>query len=156
MVRQLFSMFPAAALAVALLVSAAPAHARGTESEIRSVLEDVNARLAQLAASDYASDASQEIEQARLEIAEVQGKLSAQDFGWASIVLNRVAARLALIESMEQRAEVDAIAEERESELFAITREADDAQIELESLQLRRTQLQDDVRAIADAMQEQR
>ncbi|MCB9507600.1 MAG: hypothetical protein H6698_06795 [Myxococcales bacterium] len=146
----------ASAGALALVLAAAPsaAFARDVEDELRDVLEEVNARLARLGTSEYADDAALEIGQAQLEIAEAQGKITAADYGWATIIINRVSARLELIESIEQRAEVDDIAQQRETELYSITQEADESQIELEQLQLRRGQLQDDVAEIVAAMNE--
>lgn len=135
----------------ALAFAATPAFA-GTEDDLRDRLEAANAAVANFETHEMADEAALEMGQARLEIAEVQGKISAADYGWATIVLNRLEARVELIESIMERATVEQLADQRETDLFDMTNEADEAQLELETVQQRRQQLQDDVAVIVDQM----
>ena len=126
-------------LSLGLIMSAAmPAMARGTEDDLRDRLEEANARLVQLETHEMSDEAAAEFGQARLEVSEIQGKLTTQDWGWAMIILNRLEARLDLAESVLDRATVEELADQRETELFDMQTEADNLQIELESLQQRR------------------
>lgn len=136
---------------IAALLMAAPAQARG-DDDLQDRLEEASVTVATLETHDMADEAALEFGQARLEIAEVQGKLTAGDYGWATIVLNRLEARIDLIESELEAATVSSLADQRETELFEITVEADETQLELEALQLRRQTLQDAVGVIVEQM----
>lgn len=137
---------------IAALIAAAPALARG-DDDLQDRLEEASVTLAGLETHELADEAALEFGQARLEVAEVQGKLTAGDYGWATIVLNRLEARISLIESELEAATVTSLADQRETELYAITTEADERQLELESIQLRRQSLQDAVGTIVQQME---
>ncbi len=139
------------ALVATFAFAAVPAMA-GAADDLQDRLEAANASIAQFDTHELADEASLELAQARLEIAEVQGKLSASDTAWATIVLNRLEARVDLIDSMLERATVEQLADQRETDLFEMTAAADEAQLQLETMQQRRQQLQDDVSAIVDQM----
>lgn len=136
----------------ALTLLAAPAAARESAQDLQRRLEDANVLITTLETHEYADEAAAEFGQARLEVAEAQAKLTLSDYGWATIIINRLEARLSLIESTLERATIEHLADQRESELFDIQSEADRKQIELETAQQQRQQLQDEVSAIVDQM----
>lgn len=136
---------------IAALIAAAPALARG-DGDLQDRLEEASVTLATLETHDLADEAALEFGQARLEVAEIQGKLTAGDYGWATIVLNRLEARISLIESELEASTVAELADQRETELYEITTEADERQLELETIQLRRQSLQDAVGVIVEQM----
>lgn len=138
-------------LVMALILVAAPAFARDSD-DLQERLEDANVRLTTLETHEYADEAAAEFGQARLEVADAQGKLSISDYGWATIVINRLEARLDLIESTLERATIEALADQRETELFEMQTEADERQLELEAAQQLRQQLQDQVSQVVDQM----
>ncbi len=138
---------------LALVLAAAPAAARVGDDELQDRLEEASANVASLETHEMADEAALEFGQARLEIAEIQGKLTAGDYGWATIVLNRLEARIDLIESELEASTVSDLADQRETELYEITVEADERQLELETVQLRRQSLQDAVGVIVEQME---
>lgn len=142
----------AAALTLAMLLSA-QAHAR--DAEYRERLEEANGELIRLEAHDFADEASQEFGQARLEVAEAQAQITGEDYARAAILLMRLEARLRLANSILERATIEALADERETEQFTMMSEADSVQIELQSAQQQRQQLQDNVGAIITQMEAQ-
>lgn len=139
-------------LVLTLLFASAPALARDATDDVRTRLEAANAELSTLETHEHADEAALEFGQARLEVAEVQGKLSASDYAGAATVLNRLEARLDLINATLERVTVEVLADQRETDLYAMQTEADEKQIELESAQLRRQQLQDEVTVIVEQM----
>lgn len=138
--------------ALAAVVLAAPAMARDSAEQLQDRLEAANADLTTLQTHEFADEVAAEFGQARLEIAEAQGKLTVADYGNAAIIISRLEARLALIESGLERATIEELADQRETELFEIQTEADERQLELEAAQQRRQQLQDEVSIIVDQM----
>lgn len=143
-----------ALLVVAALAVSSTADARDlAPSEIRTRVEDINAMLGEFESSPHADEVRTEIRQATLEIGEIQAKLSQDDVAGAQVTLNLLEARLGLIESAVQRALVEDLANERESELIAIQQEADQLQIDLTTAQQRREQLQGEVQQIIDAVE---
>lgn len=137
---------------VAIALAAAPAAARG-DDDLQDRLEEASAAVATLEIHEMADGAALEFGQARLELSEVQGKIAAGDYGWATIVLNRLEARIDLIESELEASTVSSLADQRETELYEITVEADERQLELETVQLRRQSLQDAVGVIVEQME---
>ncbi len=123
-------------------------------TELRARMEDMNVELAELETHDFSDESAAEFAQCRLEVGEIQGLLSRNEIGLAAIVLQRLEARMSLIESTLERATYEALAQERESELFEIQEQADALQVELLSAEQRRTALQDEVSAIVDSMEE--
>lgn len=140
----------AAGLAGSLLI-AAPAEARDDDYTDR--LESANALLTRLETHDFADEAAQEFGQARLEVAEAQAKITGEDYARAEIILNRLESRLMLAESILQRATIDQLADQRETEQFEMMTEADTIQVELEAAQQQRQLLQDEVAAIVEQME---
>jgi hypothetical protein len=123
-------------------------------TEIRSRMEDMNVELATLETHDYSDESAAEFAQCRLEVGEIQGLLSRNEIGLAAIVLQRLEARMSLIESTLERATYEALAQERETELFEIQEQADALQVELLSAEQRRATLQQEVAAIVESMEE--
>jgi hypothetical protein len=136
---------------IAALLCAAPALARQSD-DLQDRLEEASVAVATLETHDMADDAALEFAQARLEISEIQGKLTTGDYGWATIVLNRLEARIDLIEAEVEAATVSSLADQRETELFEIMVEADEQQLALEAIQHRRQSLQDAVSVIVEQM----
>jgi hypothetical protein len=139
------------ALLLCLLLPAATVEAR--ESDYRDRLEQANSELVRLEAHEFSAEAGQEFGQARLEVAEAQAQITAEDFARAEILLMRLEARLRLADSILERATIEALADERETEQFDMMSEADNVQIELHSAQQQRQQLQDNVGAIIAQME---
>lgn len=143
-------------LGVVLLTASAvaprSAHADVSSADIRERVEDINVHLAELQTHEYADDAAQELAQARLEVTDVQGLLSQGEVAQAEVVLRRLEARAFLIEGLLERATVEALAYQRESELIGLQEEADNLQLDLEAAQQQRNALQNEVQSIIDQM----
>jgi uncharacterized protein (DUF3084 family) len=151
MVRRIRFMGGLAVLAA--LGTAVPVFAAETSTaSVRARVEDINVELAELSTHEYADEAAQELAQARLEVTDVQGLLSQGETAQAEVTLRRLEARKFLIEALLERATMEALAYQRESELIAIQQEADELQLELEAAQQRRNQLQDQVETIIAQM----
>lgn len=138
---------------LALLLPAAASARDMNSSEIRTRVEDLNIEMATLQTHDFADEAAQEFAQARIEVGDVQGLISQGEVARAEVVLRRLEARVSMIQSVLDRATVEHLADERESELLELQNEADTLQLELEAAQQQRNQLQDAVNAIIDAME---
>ncbi len=138
---------------LALLLPAAASARDMNSSEIRTRVEDLNIEMATLQTHDFADEAAQEFAQARIEVGDVQGLISQGEVARAEVVLRRLEARVSMIRSVLDRATVEHLADERESELLELQNEADTLQLELEAAQQQRNQLQDAVNAIIDAME---
>lgn len=137
----------------AVLSAVAPVWARDyTLSSIRTRMEDLNVQMAEMATHDFADEAAGEFAQCRLEVGEIQGMLARNEVGEAAIVLQRLEARIFLIDSMLERATFEDLATERETELFEIQTEADQLQVDLTSTEQRRRQMQEQVQTIVDSM----
>lgn len=126
--------------------------AETSSGSIRTRVEDINVQLATLGTHEHADDAAQELAQARLEVTDVQGLLSQGETAQAEVTLRRLEARTFLIESIMERATIEALSYERESDLIVLQQEADSLQIDLEAAQQRRNQLRNDVSAIIEQM----
>ncbi len=140
----------AAGLAGSLLLGPA---AEARDNDYSDRLETANAMLTRLETHDYADEAAQEFGQARLEVAEAQAKITGEDYARAEIVLNRLESRLMLAESILERATIEELADQRETEQFDMMTEADNIQVDLETAQQQRQVLQDEVSAIVDQME---
>lgn len=139
---------------LALLALPGVANARDmNSSDMRTRVEDLNIEMATLQTHDFADEAAQEFAQARIEVGDVQGLLSQGEVARAEVVLRRLEARVSMIRSVLDRATVEHLADQRESELLELQNEADTLQLELEAAQQQRRQLQDAVNAIIDAME---
>jgi len=136
------------------LAMGAPVDARDVSpAGIRTRVEDVNVQLAQLQTHEHGDEAAQEIAQARLEITDVQNLLAQGETARSEVILRRLEARVHLIESMLERATFEQLAHQRETELFEIQAEASELQIDLETAQRQRRQLQDEVETIVESME---
>lgn len=142
-----------ALLALALLLPAT-AMAGPRSDEIRERVEDLNVMMGELDTHEFADEAAQEFAQARLEVGDVQALLLTEDITQAEVVLRRLEARVALIASTLDRATIEDLANERESELFEMQSEADDLQLELEAASQQRAALQEQVSVIVEAMED--
>jgi hypothetical protein len=143
-----------AALAAALLAASVSVDARElSASDIEDRMEDLNVQVGTLESHDYADEASQEFRQCSAEVTEIQLLLSQVEVGEAGKVLYRLEARVNLIESMLERATFEALAQERETELFEIQEQADALQVELLEAEQRRSVLQQEVSAIVESME---
>lgn len=131
------------------------AEARDEAREFRGQIEELNATLTRLETHDFADEAAAEFGQARLEVAEAQGKITAEDYARARIILMRLESRLMLAESILDRATIEQLADQRETELFEMMTEADAVQVELEAKRQRRQELQDDVTQIISTLESQ-
>lgn len=149
---RLYSLCARAVFCAILVTSTMAAAAETSSGSIRTRVEDINVQLATLATHEHADDAAQELAQARLEVTDVQGLLSQGETAQAEVTLRRLEARTFLIESIMERATMEALSYERESDLILLQQEADSLQIDLEAAQQRRNQLQNDVSAIIDQM----
>ena len=122
--------------------------------EIRERVEDLNVIMGELDTHEFSDEAAQEFAQARLEVGDVQALLLAEEVTRAEVVLRRLEARVALIESTLDRATIEDLANERETDLFEMQTEADDLQLELEAASQQRAALQEQVSVIVEAMEE--
>lgn len=143
------------ALAFGLAASfATEAYARGMSgTEIRRRVEDINIEIADLSTNDFADEAARELAAARMEITEIQSALGRDEYTKAEVVLTTLEGRVALIRSALERAAVESLAQQRESELITITEEANELRIELETARQLRQRLQDEVSIIVENMQ---
>jgi hypothetical protein len=123
-----------------------------TLTSIRTRMEDLNVQMAEMETHDFSDEAAGELAQCRLEVGEIQGMLARNEVGEAAIVLQRLEARMFLIESMLERATFEDLATERETELFEIQSAADQLQIDLTSTEQRRREMQGQVQTIVDSM----
>jgi hypothetical protein len=140
-------------LLLTALSVAMPVWARDyTLTSIRTRMEDLNVQMAEMETHDFADEAAGELAQCRLEVGEIQGMLARNEVGEAAIVLQRLEARMFLIQSLLERATFEDLATERETELFEIQSVADQLQIDLTSTEQRRRQMQEQVQTIVDSM----
>lgn len=121
-------------------------------TDIRRRVEDINVEIADLEVHEHADSATREFAQARLEITDVQSQVAREEIAQAEVVLRRLEARVNLIRSSLERATVEELAQQRESELLSLQQEADELMLELETAQRRRQRLQDDVSTIVENM----
>lgn len=132
----------------------APALARDFNSDtIRDRIEDLNVQLADLETEEYSDEAAGEFAQARMEITEIQTLLGNGEVARAQVELQRLESRVALINSIIDRAIVEQLAVERETELFEMQAEADALQIELESTRQQSESLRAEVQEVIDAVE---
>jgi len=137
---------------VALLLSASVAHALSPE-EVSSRMEAASSLLAELETHELRDDASQDIAVARLAITDIQTSLASEMYGKAETTLLTLEVTLKLVESQLDRGEIESLADKREADNVTVQSQADDLQLELETTSSRRTDLQSQVSAIVDSLE---
>ncbi len=136
---------------IALMLTASVAHALSPE-EVASRMEAASGLLAELETHELRDDASQDIATARLAITDIQTSLASEMYGKAETTLLTLEATLKLVKSLLDRGEIDQLADKREADNVTIQTQADELQLELETTSSRRTDLQSQVSAIVDSL----
>ena len=137
---------------VALMLCASVAHALSPE-EVSSRMEAANSLLAELETHELRDDASQDIAVARLAITDIQTSLASEMYGKAETTLLTLEATLKLVKSQLDRGEIESLADKREADNVTVQSQADELQLELETTSSRRTDLQSQVSAIVDSLE---
>lgn len=137
---------------IALLVSGSAAHALPA-AEVTSRMEAASSLLAELETHELRDEASQDIATARLAITDIQTSLASEMLGKAALTLFTLEATLKLVKSVLDRGEIEGLANKREADNVTIQTQADELQLELETTSARRTDLQGQVTAIVDSLQ---
>ena len=137
---------------VALMLCASVAHALSPE-EVSSRMEAANGLLAELETHELRDDASQDIAVARLAITDIQTSLASEMYGKAETTLLTLEATLKLVKSQLDRGEIESLADKREADNVTVQSQADELQLELETTSSRRTDLQSQVSAIVDSLE---
>ena len=137
---------------VALMLSASVAHALSPE-EVSSRMEAASSLLAELETHELRDDASQDIAVARLAITDIQTSLASEMYGKAETTLLTLEATLKLVKSQLDRGEIESLADKREADNVTVQSQADELQLELETTSSRRTDLQSQVSAIVDSLE---
>lgn len=137
---------------VALMLSAGSAHALSPE-QVTARMEAASSLLAELETHELRDEASQDIATARLAITDIQTSLASEMFGKAETTLNTLEATLRLVKSVLDRGEIEGLADKREADNVTIQTQADELQLELETTSARRTDLQGQVTAIVDSLE---
>ena len=137
---------------VALLFSSGAAHALSPE-QVTARMEAASSLLAELETHELRDEASQDIATARLAITDIQTRLASEMFGKAETTLNTLEATLRLVKSVLDRGEIEGLADKREADNVTIQTQADELQLELETTSARRTDLQGQVTAIVDSLE---
>jgi hypothetical protein len=144
----------AACAGLFLLTTGAEAWARNmSATEIRRRAEDLNVEIADLRTHEYADEVARELAQANTEVTDIQVKLGRDEFTQAEVVLITLEGRVAMIRSAVERAGIESLAQQRESELIEITEEANELRIELETARQLRQRMQAEVATIVESMQ---
>lgn len=137
---------------LALMLSASVAHAL-TPDEVTSRMEAASSLLAELETHELHDDASQDIAVARLAITDIQTSLASEMYGKAETTLFTLEATLKLVKSLLDRGEIENLADKREADNVNVQTQADELQLELETTSSRRTDLQSQVSAIVDSLE---
>jgi hypothetical protein len=137
---------------LALMLSASAAHALSPE-EVASRMETASSLLAELETHELRDDASQDIAVARLAITDIQTSLASEMYGKAETTLLTLEATLKLVKSLLDRGEIEGLADKREADNVTVQTQADELQLELETTSSRRTDLQSQVSAIVDSLE---
>ena len=137
---------PLATLAITLLVLVGLAGTASAASieQLRTRLNSAREQLAEFSVHEYSDAAALEIERARIDIDEAGERITNRAEEIAEISVIRLENRLKLIEGLLAQATIDSLAEERETSLIEMTREADQAQIDYEATEARRSALRDE------------
>jgi len=137
---------------LSLMLSASAAHALSPE-EVASRMETASSLLAELETHELRDDASQDIAVARLAITDIQTSLASEMYGKAETTLLTLEATLKLVKSLLDRGEIEGLADKREADNVTVQTQADELQLELETTSSRRTDLQSQVSAIVDSLE---
>lgn len=148
--RQLLPTLLASLLLLGMLVSGAAA-----SEALEQRLATVNASLVELERNPLTDEGQAEIARARLELTRVERHLADGDTARASSILVRLEAREQYLRSVVDRASMEALADQRESEANDMLREANQAQLELESALRQRMRLQENVNQIVESLEGQ-
>jgi chromosome segregation ATPase len=141
-------------LAAVLLLGMTAGTAWATSAtELQNRLNAAREHLAQLGTDPMADTAATEIEHARIDIDEASQRLTNHLEELAEVSVIRLENRVKLIEAMIQQATVEALADERESAAVDMTQQADQAQVQYESTEARRTALRSDVSEILEQLE---
>lgn len=116
--------------------------------ELRARLNAAREELAQSSTDPLADAAALEIERARIDIDEAADRIANRLEEIAEISVIRLENRVKLIKALIVQATVDGLAEERESAAIEMTREADQAQVDYEATEARRSTLRDETAEI--------
>lgn len=135
-----------------LMLSASAANALSPE-EVASRMEAASSLLAELETHELRDDASQDIAVARLAITDIQTSLASEMYGKAETTLLTLEATLKLVKSLLDRGEIEGLADKREADNVTVQTQADELQLELETTSSRRTDLQSQVSAIVDSLE---
>ena len=132
-----------------LLLSALAGSATASDvEELRTRLNAAREELANAATDSMADAAALEIERARIDIDEAADRIANRLEEIAEISVIRLENRVKLINALIVQATVDSLAEERESASIEMTREADQAQVDYEGTEARRSALRDETAEI--------
>ncbi len=124
------------------------------EDDLRDRLNEAREHLAELGADPSADIvAAREIERARIDIDQAADRLANHREELAEVAVIRVENRVKLIEAVIDQATMDELAEERESANIAMTREADQAQVQYEATEARRDALREEVSEILQQLE---
>lgn len=135
-----------------LLAAVAPATAASV-AELRSRLNEAREKLAELAADELSNVAAVEIERTRIDIDEAERHLTNNLEELAEVSVIRVENRVKLIEALIEQERLERQADELETSTIQLTRQADQAQVEYESTDARRTALRDEVSDILNQLE---
>jgi hypothetical protein len=116
-------------------------------------MKAANSLLAELETHELRDDASQDIAVARLAITDIQTSLASEMYGKAETTLLTLEATLKLVKSQLDRGEIESLADKREADNVTVQSQADELQLELETTSSRRTDLQSQVSAIVDSLE---
>lgn len=136
----------------ALLLFSGSANALSPE-EVSSRMEEASSFLAELETHELRDEASQDIATARLAITEIQTSLASEAVEKAELTLLTLEATLKLVKSVLDRGEIEGLADKREADNVSILTQADELQLELETTSSRRNDLQSQVTAIVESLQ---
>lgn len=116
-------------------------------------MEEASSFLAELETHELRDEASQDIATARLAITEIQTSLASEAVEKAELTLLTLEATLKLVKSVLDRGEIEGLADKREADNVSILTQADELQLELETTSSRRNDLQSQVTAIVESLQ---
>lgn len=148
--RVLLGCVMSALLLVGLLASSAVA-----SESLENRLAAVNASLLELERNPLSDEGQAEIARARLELNRAERHIADDERARASAILVRLEARERYLRSIVDRAAMEALADQRETEANDMLREANQAQLELESALRQRQRLQEDVNRIVESLEGQ-
>lgn len=121
-------------------------------SDLTDRLSALNARIVEFENEEHVSTVLDDIAQMRLEVGDAQNLIRAGEQAAALGVILRIEARQRFVDSMLRRTTFETLTHQRESDYLNLLNEANELQLDLETTQQRRQALQEEVRQIVDAM----